>query len=99
RQRYGDDEGQDRPAAQLGAAAPGGGGMALGSLAGGPGDGQDIVVERRIVEQIRRGLRVGVDLGDVERPRFEPAMATAAAAQQLVMGVARQLVASCAGRT
>jgi hypothetical protein len=74
--------------------------MALGRVTGGPGDGEDIVVDRRIVEQrIRLRLRVGDQLGDIERARFEPAVAAAAAAQQRLMGVGRQLGASCAGRT
>ena len=45
--------------------------MALGRVTGGPGDGEDIVVDRRIVEQrIRLRLRVGDQLGDIERARL-----------------------------
>jgi hypothetical protein len=74
--------------------------MAFGRLAGGARDGEDILLDRGILDhRILRQLEVGNDIGDIEGARLEPTHAAAAAARQLAMGVHRQLVASCAGRT
>ena len=48
--RHGNDQGEDRPAAKLGAPAPSGSGVTLGGRAGSLGDGKGIFLDRGVIE-------------------------------------------------